>query len=111
MSACGQRACGQPPTSTVLTSGALQSLAHGLSSFCDPVVVAQKVAAGVYKGCTTKELDELAAETAASLTSSHPHYATLAARIAVSNLHKSTSDSFVETCVALPPSSRPAFTL
>jgi hypothetical protein len=39
------------------------------------VLVAQKVAAGVYKGVTTSELDELAAETAAALTSSHPDYA------------------------------------
>lgn len=61
------------------------------------VLVAQKVTAGVYKGVTTCELDELAAETAASMTAKHPDYATLAARIAVSNLHKSTSKSFSET--------------
>lgn len=61
------------------------------------VVVAQKVAVGVYKGVTTCELDELAAETAASMTSKHPDYAQLAARIAVSNLHKNTIKSFSET--------------
>lgn len=49
---------------------------------------------GVYKGVTTSELDELAAETAASLTATHPDYAILAARIAISNLHKSTLKSF-----------------
>ena len=61
------------------------------------VMVAQKVTAGVYKGVTTSELDELAAETAASLTATHPDYAQLAARIAVSNLHKNTLKSFSET--------------
>ncbi|GFH05936.1 ribonucleoside-diphosphate reductase [Haematococcus lacustris] len=74
-------------------------LSYGLNpDFCDPVLVAQKVTAGVYKGVTTSELDELAAETAAALTSTHPDYAILAARIAVSNLHKNTTKSFVESC-------------
>jgi hypothetical protein len=45
------------------------------------VLVAQKVAAGVYKGVTTSELDELAAETAAALTSSHPDYAVVSSRV------------------------------
>lgn len=52
---------------------------------------------GVFAGVTTKELDELAAETAASMTSKHPDYALLAARIAVSNLHKTTIKSFSDT--------------
>ena len=52
---------------------------------------------GVYKGVTTSELDELAAETAASLTATHPDYAILAARIAISNLHKNTLKSFTQT--------------
>ncbi|PNW74518.1 hypothetical protein CHLRE_12g492950v5 [Chlamydomonas reinhardtii] len=73
-------------------------LAYGLNpDFCDAVLVAQKVAGGVYKGVTTSELDELAAETAAALTSTHPDYAILAARIAVSNLHKNTEKSFSKT--------------
>ncbi|GLI66679.1 hypothetical protein VaNZ11_010610 [Volvox africanus] len=77
-------------------------LAYGLNpDFCDAVLVAQKVAGGVYKGVTTSELDELAAETAAALTSTHPDYAILAARIAVSNLHKKTKKSFSETMEAL----------
>ena len=59
--------------------------------------MSQKVTAGVYKGVTTSELDELAAETAASMTTTHPDYAQLAARIAVSNLHKNTLKSFSET--------------
>jgi len=55
-----------------------------------------KVCLGVYKGVTTSELDELAAETAANLSSIHPDYAILAARIAVSNLHKNTKKNFAE---------------
>jgi ribonucleoside-diphosphate reductase subunit M1 len=56
----------------------LKKLSYGLSQdHCDPVLVAQKVCAGVYKGVTTSQLDELAAETAAALTASHPDYASV----------------------------------
>lgn len=80
----------------------IKKLAYGLNeSFVDPVIVAQKVCLGVYKGVTTIELDELAAETAAGFTSRHPDYGKLAARIAVSNLHKSTLKSFSETVTLL----------
>ena len=58
------------------------------------MLVAQKVTAGVYKGVKTTELDELASETAASMATAHPDYSTLAARIAVSNLHKNTEKLF-----------------
>ncbi|KAJ6421813.1 hypothetical protein OIU84_029082 [Salix udensis] len=76
----------------------LKKLSYGLSSdHCDPVLVSQKVCAGVYKGVTTSQLDELAAETAAAMTANHPDYASLAARIVVSNLHKNTHKSFSET--------------
>ncbi|BBN00646.1 ribonucleoside-diphosphate reductase alpha chain [Marchantia polymorpha subsp. ruderalis] len=76
----------------------LKKLSYGLNpEHCDVVVVAQKVCVGVYKGVTTSQLDELAAETAAAMTASHPDYALLAARIAVSNLHKNTKKSFSET--------------
>ena len=57
------------------------SLAYGLHELVEPVLVAQKVAAGVYKGVTTTELDELAAETSAGMTSLHPDYAVV--RVAV----------------------------
>jgi hypothetical protein len=53
-----------------------------------------KVVNGLYAGVTTVELDNLAAETAATMTTKHPDYAILAARIAVSNLHKETKKSF-----------------
>ncbi|KAJ6682487.1 RIBONUCLEOSIDE-DIPHOSPHATE REDUCTASE [Salix koriyanagi] len=76
----------------------LKKLSYGLSvDHCDPVLVSQKVCAGVYKGVTTSQLDELAAETAAAMTANHPDYASLAARIVVSNLHKNTQKSFSET--------------
>ncbi|EPB73846.1 ribonucleoside-diphosphate reductase, alpha subunit [Ancylostoma ceylanicum] len=55
-----------------------------------------KVIGGLYKGVSTVELDNLAAETAASMTTQHPDYAILAARIAVSNLHKKTGKVFSE---------------
>lgn len=53
-----------------------------------------KVIAGVYQGVNTIQLDDLAAETAAYMTTTHPDYAVLAARIAVSNLHKQTKKQF-----------------
>ncbi|RRT86076.1 hypothetical protein B296_00001926, partial [Ensete ventricosum] len=56
----------------------LKKLSYGLSQeHCDPVLVAQKVCAGVYKGVTTSQLDELAAETAAAMTANHPDYASV----------------------------------
>ena len=75
----------------------IEKLCYGLSEYVDPVAVAKRVIDGIYDGVTTSELDNLAAETAASLTIKHPDYANLAARIAVSNLHKSTKKSFSET--------------
>ena len=75
----------------------IQKLAYGLSEHVDPFLVAQKVIEGIYDGVTTTELDNLAAETAASLTTRHPDYALLASRIAISNLHKNTKKSFSQT--------------
>jgi len=75
----------------------IQKLSYGLSNLVDPIDVAKKVIEGIYDGVTTTELDNLAAETAASLTTKHPDYALLASRIAVSNLHKNTEKSFSKT--------------
>ena len=76
----------------------IQKLCYGLSpEHVQPILVAQKVVEGVYDGVTTTELDNLAAETAASLTTRHPDFALLASRIAISNLHKNTKKSFSET--------------
>lgn len=67
----------------------------------DPVIIAQKVCMGVYKGVTTTELDELAAQTAAHLLTEDPGYGSLAARICVSNLHKNTPARFSECATQL----------
>ena len=76
----------------------IEKLCYGLDTkYVSPVEVAMKVINGLYDGVTTVELDNLAAEIAAALTTKHPDYAKLAARIAVSNLHKVTSKSFSNT--------------
>src|SRR6195952_2881990 len=74
----------------------IEKLCYGFN-LVDPIDVAKKAIEGLYDGVTTSELDNLAAETAASLTTKHPDYAILASRIAVSNLHKNTVKSFSET--------------
>ncbi len=75
----------------------ISKLCYGLSPLVEPVVVTLKVVQGLYDGVHTTILDNLAAETAAAMTTKHPDYAKLAARIAVSNLHKKTKKSFSET--------------
>lgn len=76
----------------------IEKLCYGLDRrFVNSIDVAKKVIEGLYDGVTTTELDNLAAETAASLTVKHPDYALLASRIAVSNLHKNTTKSFSKT--------------
>ena len=75
----------------------VKKLCYGLNTLVNPVKVAMRVIEGLYEGVTTSELDNLAAEIAATMTTTHPDYAKLAARIAVSNLHKNTKKSFSET--------------
>ncbi len=76
----------------------IENLCYELDpKFIQPIEVAKKVIDGLYDGVTTSELDNLAAEVCASLTVRHPDYAILAARIAISNLHKTTSQSFSNT--------------
>ena len=79
----------------------VRKLCYGLNDLVDPVKVAMRVIEGLYDGVTTSELDNLAAETAATMTTTHPDYALLAARISVSNLHKNTKKSFVDTMTDL----------
>ena len=92
----------------------IDKLCYGLDTkHVEPIEVAKKVINGIYDGVTTSELDNLAAETAASLTTKHPDYALLASRIAISNLHKNTNKSFSQTMRALhdyidPRSGQPA---
>ncbi len=76
----------------------IENLCYELDpKFIQPIEVAKKVIDGLYDGVSTSELDNLAAEVCASLTVRHPDYAILAARIAISNLHKTTSQSFSNT--------------
>ena len=76
----------------------IEKLCYGLDrNYIEPVDIAKKVISGIYDGVTTVELDNLAAETAASMTTKHPDFAKLAARVAISNLHKVTSKSFSNT--------------
>ncbi len=74
----------------------IRKMNYGLNKLVDPVKVAMRVIEGLYDGVTTAELDNLAAEIAASMATRHPDYAKLAARISVSNLHKSTKKVFSE---------------
>lgn len=77
-------------------------LCYGLdANHVDAVAITQRVISGVYHGVTTIELDNLAAETAAYMTTIHPDYATLAARIAISNLHKQTTKQFSQVMANL----------
>jgi ribonucleoside-diphosphate reductase alpha chain len=75
----------------------LEKLSYSLSPLVSVIDVAKKTIEGIFEGVATTELDNLAAETAASLTTTHPDYAILASRIAVSNLHKNTTKSFSAT--------------
>ncbi|MES2560347.1 MAG: ribonucleoside-diphosphate reductase subunit alpha [Bacteroidota bacterium] len=75
----------------------IEKLSYSLSQLVNPIDVAKKVIEGIYDGVATTDLDNLAAETAASLSTKHPDYALLASRIAISNLHKNTVKSFSET--------------
>ena len=79
----------------------IRKLNYGLNALVDPVRVAMRVIEGLYDGVTTSELDNLAAEIAATMTTTHPDYAKLAARISVSNLHKNTKKSFSKTMIDL----------
>jgi len=76
----------------------IEKLCYGLNmKFVEPVEIAKRVINGIYDKIPTTVLDELAAQTASSMTTIHPDYAILAARIAISNLHKETSKSFSNT--------------
>ncbi|MFO7744113.1 MAG: ribonucleoside-diphosphate reductase subunit alpha [Psychroflexus sp.] len=79
----------------------IRKLCYGLNPLVEPPKVAMRVIEGLYDGVTTSELDNLAAEIAATMTVSHPDYAHLAARISVSNLHKNTKKTFSEVMTDL----------
>ena len=80
----------------------IKKLCYSLDpNFVDPIEISKRVIQGLYDGVTTTELDNLAAETAATMATQHPDYALLAARVAISNLHKNTNKSFSRTMSAL----------
>lgn len=79
----------------------IKKLCYGLSSLVETTKVAMRVIEGLYDGVTTSELDNLAAEVAATMTTTHPDYAQLAARVSVSNLHKNTKKTFSEVMTDL----------
>ena len=80
----------------------IRKLCYGLNqNYINYIEISKKVIQGLYDGVTTTELDNLAAETAATMAATHPDYAILAARIAVSNLHKNTDKSFSKTMESL----------
>jgi ribonucleoside-diphosphate reductase alpha chain len=83
-------------------TGRIKKLCYGLDpKYIDPIEISKKVIQGLFDGVKTTELDNLAAETAATMSTKHPDFAQLAARIAISNLHKNTKKSFSETMVDL----------
>jgi ribonucleoside-diphosphate reductase alpha chain len=76
----------------------ISALCHDLNTeYIDPTYVTLKVTQGIYDGISTTELDVLAAETAAAMVTTHPDYAKLAGRLAVSNLHKTTPKKFSQS--------------
>ena len=79
----------------------VKKLVYGLSDHVSAIKISMKVIEGLYDGVSTSDLDNLAAETAATMAAIHPDYALLAARIAVSNLHKNSNKSFSETMEGL----------
>lgn len=86
------------PVSFDKVTARINKLCYGLNMrYIDPIEISKKVIQGLYDGVKTTELDNLAAETAATMAAKHPDYAILAARIAVSNLHKNTDKSFSAT--------------
>jgi ribonucleoside-diphosphate reductase alpha chain len=79
----------------------VRKMCYGLNKLVDPIKISMRVIEGLYDGVTTSELDNLAAEIAATMTTTHPDYAKLAARISVSNLHKNTKKTFSEVMTDL----------
>ena len=80
----------------------LSGLTDGLdTNWVDAANLTKLTIEGLYDGVTTRELDQLAAETAASLASHHPDYSRLAARICVDDLHRSTKETFSEVITDL----------
>jgi len=86
------------PVSFDKITARIKKLCYGLNdNYIDYIEISKKVIQGLYDGVSTTTLDNLAAETAASMSTTHPDYSLLASRIAISNLHKNTDKSFANT--------------
>lgn len=109
-----KRSGNQEPVSFDKITNRIRKLCDGLNSeYIDPAIITAKVASGIYNGITTRELDKLAAETAAYSSTFHPDWSILAARIAVSDLHKNTTNDFAKNIQSMcdyihPVTSKPA---
>ena len=66
---------------------AVQRNAHGLSQV-DAIRIASKTIGGLYDGATTRELDAISIDTAASLIAEEPQYSKLAARLLLGTIIK-----------------------
>jgi ribonucleoside-diphosphate reductase alpha subunit len=66
------------------------------TNYIDPTMIAMKVINSIYGGITTEELDLESAKICSNMITINPIYGRLAGRILVSNLHKKTSDNFVD---------------
>jgi ribonucleoside-diphosphate reductase alpha subunit len=86
------------PVSFDAVTARIRPLCDGLWEDIDPTSITKKVVEGIFDGVSTWKIDELAAETCAYMSQTHPDYSVLAARIAATNLQKNTSPTFSE-CV------------
>jgi ribonucleoside-diphosphate reductase alpha chain len=75
-------------------SSRIKKLTYGLNERVDPDIVSTKVVSGLYDGVSSTELDQLSAETAASMVTVHPDFGKLAARIAITALYKDVEKDF-----------------
>ena len=75
-------------------SSRIKKLTYGLNERVDPDIVSTKVVSGLYDGVSSAELDQLSAETAASMVTVHPDFGKLAARIAITALYKNVEKDF-----------------
>ncbi len=75
-------------------SSRIKKLTYGLHELVDPDVVSTKVVSGLYDGVSSTELDQLSAETAASMVTVHPDFGKLAARIGITSLYKDVEKNF-----------------
>jgi ribonucleoside-diphosphate reductase alpha chain len=85
---------GREPLKLEKISSRIKKLTYGLNERVDPDIVSTKVVSGLYDGVSSTELDQLSAETAASMVTVHPDFGKLAARIAITALYKNVEKDF-----------------